>query len=214
MTIKTYITLLYLLLSGCDYVDKISTDFSQNRKSIVLNNNLGEIDFFIPSSFDTLLIWENRSDCAPCCDSFSYRWANSKFSLVKESGFFQNELTDSLFQFTITHKKDLNCLSAIEIDKETLLELTSIIESSYQEAFSDNLLWQIREIRNINNQLFIVYGYSGKSSIGTEQYAILKAITKINNEDVHFTYECEASNCQRFIDSMIESMNSIKILKK
>lgn len=185
------------------------------RHEIELSNQLGTVSALLPNELDTTYSWVNFSDC-DCCDIKMYRFANSNYTLLKETGMFHAHLPDSLYQFTIFHKVRRNCDGQWRITQNSVDSLVGLMNIRNAEAFvgGDSIVWLNKERLHIDKRDFILLAYRSKTAYpyrDTGAVTILEAITIVDNEVLNFVYECSGINCEGFIEKMTISLKSIHI---
>lgn len=186
----------------------------QGSYQLNLSNQLGELSFILPPEFDTIYIWDNIKDC-DCCDLRMYRFANSNYSLRTETGMFNTQIPDSLFQLTIYHRIINNCDNTWVITQVSVDSMARLRDIEHEDAFfgEEPISWIRKEMLNIDNHSFLLLGYKSKrafASLGT--MTILEAMTVVDDEILTFVGECSGSNCGDFADKMISVLKSIKFI--
>lgn len=203
------VSCLVVFFGGCE-----TTMPGYIQHKIELSNRIDKIYIQLPAEIDTAYTWINVSDC-DCCDLKMYRFANSSYSLLKETGMFYTQIPDSLFQLTISHKLRKNCNEQWEITRNSVDSLANFMETKNAEAFvgGDPIVWVNKELMKINNHVFILLAYKSKNAypylmVGTP--VVLEATTILDNEVLSFIYECSGRNCEDFVEKMMTSLKTIK----
>lgn len=168
-------------------------------KTIELNEELGKINIPIPTEYDTLLIWDDRTDYH-CGTEHKKRFANAEYLPVMESGFISRPYPDSVYQITIFNNP-IGCNKTITEKENTLefykkqLEQTGTYKFMFQEKIE------------IHGKPAIIFGfrlgeYSGKRKdvykevCGQEN---LELYIEHKNQMVTVKFECSGNNCSDYI---------------
>ena len=90
-----YLTFAVILITSIACNNRQIEDYTEHK--IDLKNNLGQLAIYLPPEFDTTYSWLHQSDNI-CADVEMFRFANKKYSLLREDGFLYNVTPDSLYQ--------------------------------------------------------------------------------------------------------------------
>jgi len=195
---------LILALGVLIVVCSCNTDYIEHK--VCLKNNLGELSICLPPEFDTTYCWTNYSD-NQCSDLEMFRFANKKYSLLREDGDWYHVRPDSLYQLTIEQPKNIEeCRDTVRFDKEYL----EFIEESIRDMNPGNPGILTVEIRTIQKRNFIVI----EQKFQTEKNCkfTLKLVPEIRGHYiVVIKFACQSKDCTNFIDRIEKSLNSIKI---
>lgn len=205
--LHTYLS-IFLLVYSCGIPEN-----SSHISKIKLASHIGIISLAAPEKLDTFYEWVYVSDCGPCCHEKWYRLANKKYSLLEESGSYDSQIPDSIFQLTISHKNNPGCDNNFNISQVTADSITKKVEKNYYDSFDGEkeINWIIKKLEKINGQNFILLGYESNgiyANLG--QMTTIEAITLINKEIILFKYECSGVNCRDFFEEAMESLYSLK----
>lgn len=197
---------LFIIAVGCINSDTINEKreiplgFKSQR--ISLDNNLGNIQLFVPNDLDTFYSWIRYSDYS-CGHKQMYRFSDRRFQLIKESGWIFNEKIDSLKQITVSHALKSHC-------KERFA-------SARSKKFEENLKYQFgsdssrKEIKNINGRDFYILTFTMESE--ARNIKNVTAITIIDSIRVDINFNCYAKDCKEFTNRINKSIESITIEK-
>ncbi|WP_421799889.1 hypothetical protein [Haliscomenobacter sp.] len=213
-------TLLFLgiviLYSACDLINrKPPTGFYQ--KEIVLSNYeeeglLGKLSIYVPNRYNTLLDWDDRSDCR-CCGSKKYRLLNKNSCLIQESGFIYKEICrDSFDRLSVVYycqkKEDLHP----EVDNTFLLGLASDLEKKIEYATVDEpVKWKAKKIIQINNQPYLFLHFVSRNLYSQTPAQQIYAGTFFNKTLILFIYENNQRDRSVFLKEAFTSIQSIKL---
>ncbi len=104
---------LYLILvfTSCDQPKKpYIEELTWPKRTIKLDNDLGILTIRLPKEFKTFYIFKDDLSGGSCNDIKKYRYTLNEFPKIKETGDFNRIYADSLFQITISHAYDKNCI--------------------------------------------------------------------------------------------------------
>lgn len=171
---------------------------------VELKNNLGSLTFALPNSFDTTYKWTNFSDNRGDATEL-FRFANKKYALKKESGFFTiGGNYDSLYQVTIVQDKYLeNRDTNLRINADYLQHRIQVITENQPDENPD------LKIIKINHRDFVVE--TSQKKLNSKENRYLSVSTIIDGQTLGITYQCLANNCDSFIEKMKLSLMSIQI---
>ena len=197
---RKLLCILTILLIACE--SQVPKSFLEH--TIKLENEIGEMRISLPPEFDTTYSWTNYTDNI-CDDKEMMRFANSKYSLLQETGFIYLILPDSLYQFTVFQSRKSECEDkSIRIDKKYLEQCKEYLNANSLDASKELI-----EIRTINNRDFIVSTLTNESN--GKHTRILKAKTIVNGQMLIIEFKCYAINVNGFLERMEKSLSTIKI---
>jgi len=205
--------LIISLLSSCENNQNNKINFPQinledfRQVSFELTNDLGKINIFIPNELDTFFLWVNATDYR-CGDKQQYRFANSNYDLIKESGWYYNFDYDTVifYQLTFIHPLYLDCDTCIncKYDQEFLSNM--LIQ---QESLNIGIKHLFYRIINFENHNFAIYigrsNFKGKVNTFINLYALLKT------QPLLIQFEYFGENEGDFINRMLISLQTLNI---
>lgn len=169
-----------------------------------LRNDLGRLTILLPSRFDTTFTWIDFSDNS-CDDQYKYRYADSDYPLIQETGFIYELKEDSLFFFTISHLKITGCSnnkSEIEQDDLDLMVKRERVLNPQNKLTFQKLL-------TINNRKYAVI--ADHNRVGNLDHAYISARTIVDYQIISINYNCIMHDCMDFHETMMKSLKTIKI---
>lgn len=175
------------------------------ERTVQLENGIRPLTIDLPGSLDTFYTWDRTSDYW-CGHEKMYRWADSHYSLIVESGFFSTESVDSLFQFTITHPANNECHTcASNADTDS-----TMLQGLIKKHLSHDLETKVyrSEVKRIKGMVFTIVSASRKRG-GLDQ-AILEAHACISGQPIKLEFECMKPDCSGFLDQMYQSLLSVR----
>ncbi|HNR17453.1 MAG TPA: hypothetical protein PKG90_12360 [Chitinophagaceae bacterium] len=97
---------IWILLFATCTSNGPATEFLANTRdtTISLKDSLGNLKITIPDRYDTFLKWTQYSDCGSC-GTERYRFQPKRLPIFLESGFFWDDLKDSIDQVTVIHRQ-------------------------------------------------------------------------------------------------------------
>jgi hypothetical protein len=182
------------------------------KKTIVLNNKLGEIEIRLPTALDSTFSWINETD-SYCTNRYMFRFANSKFPIMKETGFAYAKKADSLYDFTIEQrfpncgKFENNGIDQVNLSLSSTESLKNI--KYFFDPNNSIILFHKLDTLRFNGRKYFLKQYKVKRN--NMFFENIRFITIYKNEILLFTGRCEASNCNRFNEQVNSIMNSVKI---
>lgn len=176
---------------------------NESKQKITLVNNVGIIDIDLNLPFDTTYSWVNRTDYK-CGDIHMYRFADSKYSLPKESGFVYDFRPDSLLQFTVEHLEYPECYfkNDFPLDKEAINMIRQSLLLEYPET---NVL--VEKIESINGVKCIILGYERKT-LGLHDVT-LRIHPESGGKVLILEFRCLKRDCGNFIGESMESLRTM-----
>jgi hypothetical protein len=219
-------TLILLAASSCknEMETVVPIDYSGfSEKEVVLvgvtrqsddPDTIGKVFIKIPHRLDTFYRWINRSDCR-FCNTFQYRFADSRYKQFAESGWFWTYIPDSTYQFTITHTPFWDGPDSISLKQLTIQDSLSYERLAYQLAVSDKPRYIKKEFKEINGRAFLIVAFTSSFGFLTNDTTLyLTAKTQLKKRELTFIAECGAKDTAGFLDNMFKVIMSIKIEEK
>lgn len=171
--------ILAAILISCG--GQIPDDYAPN--TIDLNNNLGHLSISLPVEFDTSYSWTGNTDYR-CGTRQLFRFVDTDYSMLQETGFLSADVPDSLYQLTISQPKHKDCA-----------DLSDVVDNSYIDNYRAALLAQgitvefaIAEIQSIKNRDFAVF--ATQTRMKNEDRSDLQAITVVAGNMISVTFSC------------------------
>lgn len=181
-------------------------------KVIDLQDPLGIIYIEFPRQMDGYLEWYNASDCT-CCGYQSYRLAAPIFKPVMESGWIKEPIPDSVYQITFFHSPNTCTIDFPLEAKDSIDQLLwnwgpqSIKDAKFPIIFIETKM--IHDIKWITYAYILPSAFLNNSTINPYIY-VVEAKTVIDNKILHFKAECQAADCENFIEAMKKAIASIR----
>ncbi|MDJ1495917.1 hypothetical protein QNI19_23485 [Cytophagaceae bacterium DM2B3-1] len=178
-----------------------------------MKNDLGTIEIYLPPELDSSYQWISYTDFAPCGHEYRYRFIDKRYSALAETGFIYLKQPDSLYQFTIFHMQDKNCIQNFNLNKKKLSGIINKI-SDHNKAFQKegHLIWEEKSIKEIEGRKYLLLAYTDKSDyIMLDEMAKVLIFTKIGKEVVWLEFECNACDCSDFTKRMRPAIETIRI---
>lgn len=174
-------------------------------RKIELINNLGTIELMLPARMDTFCSWVSVS-CTKCDDRQQFRYADTDYDLALETGFFNLDIPDSAYQFTVSQNTRPECFEV----PDTFINARFIEDWEIQERLK-NKQGEIYflGLENYDGRDFAVM--ANKSSKEDMNAINLCAYTVVNGQLVGLVYSCFAVNCDGFVEQMKLSLETIEI---
>jgi hypothetical protein len=179
----------------------------------------GHVQLFVPAKYDTLLIWNDRSDAGGMP---KYRFTNSKGCLLQESGFLKPEgtyCTDTLDRLTIETQQSFGLgLDTVSLERMAYM---SEAEKRHHEmmhrvypAWKAPILKEMKRER-INGRTFVIKQFYGSWKLVPEPYKHLTAVTELKQGPslwvTAFHFECKQQDCHDFAKNAYTVLQSVKI---
>lgn len=173
-------------------------------KTIDLKNDLGQLSISLPIDFDTSYSWMRYSDYR-CGAQQLVRFANTNYSMLRETGYLNLEIPDSLYELTVSQPEHPECA-----DPEYVID-QSYIDNHTSARLMENTKanFEINELRTINGRVFAVFAEVSTSRDMTNAY--LQARTIIQGQVISLTFTCLRQDCRDFIQCMDKSLQTIEI---
>ncbi len=178
--------LVSCLLTGCS--QGYNTD--QKMKKLTLQNNLGEVNFDLPTYFDTSFTWLHTTECGDPCADVKYRFQNKHLPVFKETGFSFDPLKDSVCQLTIVHPKVMKPLALADssLPAQYLFAMKKeVLAGSVNKFIYDTVIKR-------GDKNFAVIGYEVPDSINHTNIKILRSATAIKGNMLQFNFEMRCKN--------------------
>jgi hypothetical protein len=174
-------------------------------RKIELINNIGTIELMLPAQMDTFCSWVNMS-CTQCLDKQQFRYADTDYDVILETGNFNFDSPDSAYQFTVSQDTRVKCFE--------------VQDTFINARFIEN--WE--KGQRMNNQDVEIY-FSGLENYDGRNFAVmanrtssmdmnainLSAYTVVNGQLICLAYSCLATNCDGFVEQMKLSLETIEI---
>ncbi|MBY0476743.1 MAG: hypothetical protein K2Q24_03790 [Chitinophagaceae bacterium] len=179
----------------------------------IQKDTLGLLTIKIPNKLDTFYQWWNTSDCIPC-GWMQYRFADSKYKAIAESGFFSDKEPDSLYQLTIRHKPK----RWIEMGK-----ILRPIDESDSAIINDALdRSSLREPELLKKEKIIINDYpfytyylkSSENSITNTPSIYVIGVTSLKDRYLQIIAEHSGNDTTGFYETMYKCLLSVRIKEK
>ncbi len=179
------------------------------QKSVLLSNSLGLVSVYLPAELDTFYTAVNYGEYH-CAELKLHRFASRKYTccLSTNSDFLYNDLSDSLYQFTIIQTFNPDCEEYVTINAD----LENSIKNYYMSLDKEAALQRKYYMRNINGRVFLLSELSLK--IDSLQLRELDGFTDADGRLIKFIYKCYCKNPGDFIERMMRSMKTIQIIEE
>jgi hypothetical protein len=180
-----------------------------HSRSFVAGESTLFIALDLPNELDTFQTWVDYSDVA-CAHQAKYRFSDSRFQLIKESGFMSSEYPDSSYRVTFSHVHPFTeCVDEFPVD--TIFDNLKSLELSAQAMREEFVGYDegVIEANGINLHFVkfrtvLVPAQKYPSTILRAFFVVKKAVYRVE-------YECARSNCDGFFERMENSLKSIKV---
>lgn len=166
----------------------------------------------VPLELDSFYTWVDWND-NNCGDTRKYRFSNSNYPIIKESGFFYKIWPDSSYRLTFSHINKYDCKD-VAIGKEIDLDIQEASMRDY--AQKDSALFELfsKSRSEINGVKFTIFEF--KTDVYPRQKypsTFISADIFIDSLEMHISYECAGNDCELFLPRMKKSLQTIKIEK-
>ena len=209
---------LILAFTSCDHPKKpYIEELTWPKRTVKLDNDLGILTIRLPEEFDTFYTFRYESDNI-CGDYKKYRFQNSKFPVLKESGGYISHTVDSLKIFTI-EQNIYACSEGITMDSLKLKIITkNHIEHLKANDRSRSPILKMSRIDTFNGKPFFIIAHENgelyhiKDSVKNLKSAKLMTYTRVNKYHIlNLNFDCAASNCDSFIPKMYKALKTVQI---
>ncbi|HXA02389.1 MAG TPA: hypothetical protein VNW99_10400 [Cytophagaceae bacterium] len=182
-------------------------------KSFFTQDSLYKISLYLPMELDTFYTWTDLDDFR-CADEKKYRFSKSSFPHYKETGFYSTTYLDSVYNLTIVHNNEFWCKE--ELGYGSILDSKKYVENLKRHSNLDDVPVKILEVKKsvIHDRDFLLALYQMNEKGSKYETHYLKGITLIDTNRITFDYRCRSSNCNKFIERMKKSIESVKIEKQ
>lgn len=167
------------------------------------------VALLVPAEMDTFYSWVDVGDNS-CDFQRKYRFSDSRYPIVEESGFFP-DLPDSSYSLTFWHIDKYDCRDVATgkfLDQDTLVMRLQAISNT------DSLDFRLigKSIEEIGGITYNIIKYS-MCKIPQQKYPTtsLRAEVFVDSVELFVWYECASSDCKEFVPRMEKSMRSIRI---
>lgn len=202
---------LNFIIIGCKSSNNTQAEFIEVDKAIL--DSLVRLTQKIPSFFDTSFSWIHYGDHGKSSDIYKYRFQRKSYPVAKETGWILQVPTDSVYQYTITHRGYRN-ESSLDTSKQSVLSWQyHFIKEAELDPFYPPV--QKDTIEQINDRFFSIITMSSDSILHRK---IIQGTTIVKGIPVSFTYEYSLSKESRlyvknFEENVLYSLRSIRILE-
>ncbi len=227
MRLLEYLGIIFLLIytSSCeksrkreDEIKGVPWENSYRTEVIVLEDSFVKIIADIPIELDTFYTRLNSSD-NDCGHKRQYTFSDSDYPIfIREGGSLGDILPDSAYEFTIYHTYKFACSPEYprDYDEEDFLlkaRGTEIFRTSEGKPFK----WIHKEFKKISGRPFMIMAYQtnypARTPNQTYLSTYLNAYTQLDSLHIGISYECNAKDCEGFVERMMNSLESIKLEK-
>jgi len=174
-------------------------------------DSLGSIRFSIPSQYDTSFLWTHTSDCGKSCDKIKYRFQPKLLPIFNESGFYWEELKDSINQLTVYHSGEY-----------PFRDFGDSIIFKYHSVAKDGILYdslykkiEIDTVKKIGDRYFSIMAYEEFNKRKAPFFKTIIAATTIKGNLIHFEYQLltqtNDSVYKNFIQNSIVLLETIRL---
>jgi len=205
-TIRFSILISVIALTACTAKYPTTDLTGYIQKSIRLANGLGIVSVYLPAELDTFYTTVNYGEYH-CAEIKLHRFVSKKYTccLSSSSDYSYSDLSDSLYQFSITQTFNPDCEEFVNINAEVMKS----VQDNYI-AIDKNIAPQRKYfMKEINGQQFIISELS--TTINNFDLRELVGITDANGRMVKFIYKCYCRNGGNFIERMMASLETIQI---
>lgn len=185
------------------------TKYSNFRDDTVrLKNGLGIIILEVPSRYDTILIWTNRSDCSSCGYE-QYRFQRKNYPVFLESGFYwKGDPKDSVDEITIRQPID-------SLPMDSIIRISESDHELYVEEYSkDPLYYPITRdtLINIKSKRYSVVfaDHFDSTSMVFQQTLIAKCVVNGSDVEIKFRHWDKNSRSNSFSQECLYILNSVR----
>lgn len=179
-------------------------------ESFVLQDSTTVLEIAVPNELDTFHVWVDKNDTR-CGDEIKYRFSNSLFPVFEESGFFYAIYPDSSYRLTVSHLVNLEC------DKSPWPpDLEQMAKGLEARSKHDSVEFIMYSTEHKNIQGIDFYTIRFKTDLLPEQAyqsTVIRSFFHTNGINLKVEFECASNNCDRFIERMNKSLESIRVSK-
>lgn len=201
--------IIALLHFSCNsFSDTPNSNF--RNETIGLKQGLGSISLAVPSRYDTILVWTNRSDCTTCGFE-QIRFQRKIYPIFLESGFYwKGDPKDSVDEITIIQPRDMLPIDTtlMVTEREHLLFVSEYNKDPLYYPITRDTLMEINSSR-----YSIVYTNKFDSTSMVFQQTLI-ARGRLNGSDigVKFRHWSRDSISSNFYQECLYVMNSLRFI--
>lgn len=197
--LRTLPFFILIFLLGCNY----SPSHKNQKKVIVLDNNLGNLIIYPTEKFDTLYSWISQNDIR-CGTRKIFKITNKQSSLEEHSGFYSKFTADSIYEITISQPAHVDCKDSSRIiDREYLNQKVTMRKTTNPEKPFEKI-----EIRKIDERDFLVFAC--KTEKDNLDISNIQAETLLEGYLIKISFTCVANDCEDFIFNMEKFLDKIE----
>ena len=207
-SIKTLLIICIIVaISSCE-TNKIA---DSRLETFFLQDSLFSIDISVPIELDSFYTWIDSDDIS-CGHLRKYRFSDSKYPIIKESGFIHKTFPDSSYRLTFSHIDKYDCQdSTWKVDLNELIkgyELKSKMDSVEFNVISSDKV-------EINGLTFDILAFK-TDLLPRQKYQskLIWGFTKIGGIDLKVECECAGKTCDSFVEKMSKSLKTMRLTKK
>ncbi|SKC84996.1 hypothetical protein SAMN05660236_4777 [Ohtaekwangia koreensis] len=175
-----------------------------------LQDSLFRIEINVPMELDSFNTWVDYDDTS-CGHLRKYRFSNSNYPIIQESGFIHKTSPDSSYRLTFSHIDNYNCQ-----DSTWKVDLKGVVKGLELRSKMDSVQFRLISLDKveINKLTFDILTFK-TDLLPRQKYQsiLIWGFTKVNGIDLKVEYECANKNCDSFIDKMNESLKSLRVTK-
>lgn len=222
MKLTAIIASLFIVLFISCKEERIAEDFTGYKEASFSvaaldaaqswSDTMATIMLKIPAHLDTFYRWHDQSDCASC-GRLKYRFADKRYSLLAESGFYYELVPDSILQLTFIHDPMKVGPEEKKLPPFTASDSTHLINYLiHQSTFCDSNQVFRKEFFKIDGRPFLLVAFQSSCSIVTKGATVSAAvITPLDKMMLFGLAETNRRDTLGFVDEMFRSFRSINI---
>ena len=219
IAMKTFIPLFGIFLfASCKSKEALTnhSTIPDNSKTVTVKllDSLGTVTFAIPNRYDTFFQWTHWSDCGKPCAKEKYRFQLKNYPIIKESGWYWDEPTDSVYRFTIRHTNYFPFYDIKDTSKYFIIDHHSPFKGRLSaDPINPPIVFDT--IEKINDRYFSIVIMDTIDKINLIYYKKVVGLTTIKGNEIEFHYDFKSKDttviAKEFIINSLKYLHTIRL---
>jgi hypothetical protein len=177
-------------------------------EKFMMQDSVFSVEIEVPHELDSFFVWVDTDDHS-CGMLRKYRFANSKYPILKESGFFHPEYPDSSYSLTFFHIDKYECKDVFigKTDLDSWVNIMTKRDSLFELYYKSE-----RKINDIEHSV-IAYKMNMTEMGYSYPSVIIQSNIYVDSVAMRIIYECVSKDCDNFVTRMKKSLQTIKVKK-